>query len=75
MLNQSTEEKEFFDNQKTNGKPDDLAMLSDRELQEKQIRILREISQSNISIKNNVQFWFYATIICAAIAILILVSQ
>lgn len=75
MLNQSTEEKEFFEKQKNNVKPNEFSELSDRDLQEKQIKILREISLSNQSIKNNVQFWFYATIISAAIGILILESQ
>lgn len=74
MLNQSTEEKEFFEKQKSNVKPNEFSELSDRELQEKQIKILREISLSNQSIKNNVQFWFYATIVSAVIAVLILAS-
>jgi hypothetical protein len=37
--------------------------LTDRELQEKQTRLLTEIEKSNTRIKLNLQFWFYFTLI------------
>lgn len=49
--------------------------LTDRELQEKQALYLRNIEKTNLSIKNNVQFWFYATIIAAALTIFIISSK
>lgn len=47
--------------------------LTDRELQLKQAYYLSQINKNTISIKNNVQFWFYFTIISIAIGVLILV--
>ena len=44
--------------------------LSDRELLERQTLYLFNIQNSNERIKLNVQFWFYATIISAAVTIL-----
>lgn len=49
--------------------------LTDRELQLKQAYYLSQINKSTISIKNNVQFWFYLTIISIAIGVLILVMN
>lgn len=85
MLNQSKEEKEFYEKQ---NQPSDykkrfvfehereyvnrnyIEKLTDRELQEKQTYYLSQIYLTNKSIKNNVQFWFYATIISSALVIL-----
>jgi hypothetical protein len=52
-----------------------LEKLTDRELQEKQALYLRNIEKTNLSIKNNIQFWFYATIISVALTIIILGSK
>ena len=41
--------------------------LTDRELQEQHARYLRNIEKTTISIKKNVQFWFYITFISAII--------
>ena len=49
-----------------------LEKLSDRELQERQTLYLKKIEKSNERIKLNIQFWFYATIIIAALSIFIL---
>jgi hypothetical protein len=49
--------------------------LTDRELQEKQAFYLHNINKNNTSIKNNVQFWFYATIICVVLTLIILGSK
>lgn len=85
MFNQSKEEKEFYEkqNQPSDYKKrfvfehereyvnrNYIEKLTDRELQEKQTYYLSQIYLSNKSIKNNVQFWFYATIISSALVIL-----
>ena len=49
-----------------------LEKLNDRELQERQALYLNKIQKSNERIKLNIQFWFYATIIIAALSIFIL---
>jgi hypothetical protein len=86
MLSQSKEEKEFFakQNNPTGEKKrflneeervflsqNHIERFTDRELLEKQTFYLHQINKSNNSIKNNVQFWFYATIILAAISFII----
>ena len=53
----------------------ELKELSDRELLERQTFYLMKIEQTNNSIKNNVQFWFYATIISVALTFIILGSK
>lgn len=81
MLEQSKEEKEFFNKQKMPMTHDQIIFnqqieaLTDRELQVKQAYYLAQINKNTLSIKNNVQFWFYATIVSAALGILILLSQ
>jgi hypothetical protein len=37
--------------------------LTDREIQERQLKLLSEIEKSNNRIKLNLQFWFYFTLI------------
>jgi len=90
MFSQSKEEKEFFEkqNQPDEGKKrfiydhervyvgtNYIEKLTDRELQEKQTYYLSQIYQTNKSIKNNVQFWFYTTIISVALTVIILASK
>lgn len=62
----NAEEKTFYEY---------LEKLTDREVQERQSLYLRNIEKSNERIKLNLQFWFYATIISAALTILILASK
>lgn len=50
----SAEDNEYYDF---------IEQLTDRELQEQHSRYLRNIEKTTISIKKNVQFWFYVTII------------
>jgi len=45
--------------------------LTDRELQLKQAYYLSQINKNTQSIKNNVQFWFYLTILSIAGGVLI----
>jgi hypothetical protein len=47
--------------------------LTDRELQLKQAYYLSQINKNTQSIKNNVQFWFYLTIVSIAGGVLIFV--
>lgn len=85
MFGESKEEKEFYEkqNQPTDYKKrflyehereyvnrNYIEKLTDRELQEKQTYYLSQIYQMNKSIKNNVQFWYYATIISGALVLL-----
>jgi hypothetical protein len=49
--------------------------LTDRELQLKQAYYLSQINKNTLSIKNNVQFWFYITIVSIAGGVLILVMN
>jgi hypothetical protein len=60
------DERKFYENAEK---------LTDRELQEKQAYYLAQLNKNTLNIKNNVQFWFYATIISTALAILILGNQ
>ena len=50
----SAEDNEYYDF---------IEQLTDRELQEQHARYLRNIEKTTMSIKKNVQFWFYVTII------------
>ena len=50
----SAEDNEYYDF---------IEQLTDRELQEQHSRYLRNIEKTTMSIKKNVQFWFYVTII------------
>jgi len=58
MISQTQEEKDFFKNHNIN-----LKDLTDREIQERQLKLLTEIEKSNTRIKLNLQFWFYFTLI------------
>lgn len=49
--------------------------LTDRELQLKQAYYLSQINKNTLSIKNNVQFWFYITIVSIAGGVIILVMN
>ena len=57
----SAEDNEYYDF---------IEQLTDRELQEQHSRYLRNIEKTTISIKKNVQFWFYVTIISAFIIVM-----
>jgi hypothetical protein len=74
MYSDSVTEKEFFEKQKQNPSKTtkELKELSDRELLERQTFYLMNIEKSSRSIKNNVQFWYYATIISVVLALIIL---
>ena len=57
----SAEDNEYYDF---------IEQLTDRELQEQHSRYLRNIEKTIMSIKKNVQFWFYVTIISAFIIVM-----
>ena len=82
MYSDSKEEKEFFEKKSKMPMTDkqieynrQAEQLTDRELQVKQAFYLSQINNSVMNIKNNVQFWFYSTIILLAIGVLILASK
>lgn len=75
MYSKTEQEKEFLEKQNPPKTLKELKELTDRELLERQAFYLMKIEQSNNSIKNNVQFWFYFTIIALALSILILASK
>lgn len=72
MFSQSKEEKEFFDKQNP---IENTTLLSEREIQERQIKLLEDIAKSNNRIKQNIQFWFYLTIASILIGLLIIFNQ
>lgn len=49
--------------------------LTDRELQLKQAYYLSQINKNTLSIKNNVQFWFYLTILSIAAGIFFMLKN
>lgn len=71
MLNQSKEEKEFYQKKE---KPS-LGELSDRQLQEKQTDLLERIEISNDRIKRNVLFFYYAFAVSVVLGIIILANS
>jgi hypothetical protein len=80
MYSLSEEEKKQFNKSSKMGMSSDQILynqqaeeLTDRELQLKQAYYLSQINKNTISIKNNVQFWFYLTIVSIAVGILALV--
>jgi hypothetical protein len=77
MFNETKEEKEFFKQQNNiqSYQAIDLSTLSDREIQEKQLKLLSEINKNNLSIKSNVQFWFYFTIITIGIGVFVSLTK
>ena len=76
MFNETKEEKEFFEKQTVPPTTlKELKELSDRQLLERQTFYLMKMDKSNNTIKNNIQFWFYATIICAVLTIILLGSK
>lgn len=52
-----------------------LEVLTDREIQEKQLYHLKEIEKSNLKILLNLQFWFYFSIVAAALTIIITANR
>ena len=49
--------------------------LTDRELQLKQAYYLSQINKNTQSIKNNVQFWFYLTILSIAAGVFLMLKN
>lgn len=49
--------------------------LTDRELQLKQAYYLSQINKNTLSIKNNVQFWFYLTILSIAAGVFFMLKN
>lgn len=49
--------------------------LTDRELQLKQAYYLSQINKNTLSIKNNVQFWFYLTILSIAAGVFLMLKN
>jgi hypothetical protein len=74
MYSDSATEKEFFEKQKQNPPKTskELKELSDRELLERQTFYLMNIEKSSLYIKSIVQFWFYVTVISAALTLIVL---
>jgi hypothetical protein len=49
--------------------------LTDRELQLKQAYYLSQINKNTLSIKNNVQFWFYLTILSIVAGVFLMLKN
>ena len=49
--------------------------LTDRELQLKQAYYLSQINKNTLSIKNNMQFWFYLTILSIAAGVFLMLKN
>ncbi len=81
MYSLSEEEKKFKKSTKMVMSSDQILYneqaeeLTDRELQLKQAYYLSQINKNTLSIKNNVQFWFYITIVSIVGGFIILVMN
>ncbi|MDR6844533.1 hypothetical protein [Flavobacterium granuli] len=62
----------YYGDQESKNFYEGIEKLTDRELQEKQTRLLTQIEKSNTRIKLNLQFWFYFTLIGGALTLFVL---
>lgn len=81
MYSLSEEEKKFKKSTKMVMSSDQILYneqaeeLTDRELQLKQAYYLSQINKNTLSIKNNVQFWFYLTILSIAAGVFLMLKN
>lgn len=82
MYSLSEEEKKQFNKSSKMVKSSDQILyneqakeLTDRELQLKQAYYLSQINKNTLSIKNNVQFWFYLTILSIAAGVFLMLKN